>query len=994
MTKSLLTGWVVLALLLASLIPPTGGQTTTSCDPPEGGDWLIDYDQTVVCEGITAEIHSFTVRAGATLTIRNSEIIFVAERDADPEDTDSFFSVTGTSFPSEWEAKLVVEDSTFRAKNPTKRPIGSTGSTSTFHFIRSEMIDFYGVGIGSAAKNALIKDSKFTNVWQGLVFFTSNAVVDGNFFTGSHDTLAMDGSPVITNNIITNCAFAIFTYTNQAKPTIEDNTITNCASGMTWANGRGSPTVRNNDFLDNENKDFYPECPECPRVDVAYGGNFENNFWGEEPPNPDNINPSTTDYTPWLTAPAHPERLPAPVITGPSQVARGASASYSASDSQPSTEFGFPVTRYEWTLPDGSTSTTSSLSWTAPDEPGTYPLQLRVWDEYHLTHYTILEVEVQNAAPRVESATIDPTAPKAGDNLMVDATGADDDQDDVSFTYQWKRNGATQSSLTESTVPGSHVEHGDEWSVTITPTDGHDEGDPVTRTVSVADNTAPTITTASIAPADPSAGEALTATATTTDDDGDPVTLSYAWKRNTVAQNSLTGSTVPGNQVKPGDSWSVTITPHDGYANGDAVTRTVTVAANNAPTLTTPTIAPTAPEKGDTLTASATATDPDGDSVTRTYKWERDGTLTTNTGATLPGANVQPRQSWRVQVTATDEYGATATAWSEPVIVQNRAPVDAAVTLTAAPTKTTGLRASATASDLDGDAVTWTYSWTRNGDATTVTTATVPSAQLVRGDVWSVVATPTDGHDAGTAATASTTIQNAAPTLTSSTHSPLAPKVGQAASFQAQAGDADGDALTVTWSLPGGDVETPIAEAATHTFTTAGQHTVAFTVSDGNGGAVQGQRVMTIQAADSSADQGGNNQGSQDTNTGGNQNTGGQDTNTGGNQDTGPGNQGSSQSTGGEATNQGGPEAEAQAEQDGSAGETGSSGNGSPTDMPASKGASDTTGSDESGPAANLYPRISKNSDAKADTNDAPPASLALALLALVALATFLRRRI
>lgn len=60
--------------------------------------------------------------------------------------------------------------------------------------------------------------------------------------------------------------------------------------------------------------------------------------------------------------------------------------------------------------------------------------------------------------------------------------------------------------------------------------------------------------------------------------------------------------------------------------------------------------------------------------------------------------------------------------------------------------------------DPDGDAVTYTFAWTRDGVDAGIADATVPAGQLEIGEVWECTATPSDGTDEGPAGTAQATI--------------------------------------------------------------------------------------------------------------------------------------------------------------------------------------------------------------------------------------------
>ncbi len=75
------------------------------------------------------------------------------------------------------------------------------------------------------------------------------------------------------------------------------------------------------------------------------------------------------------------------------------------------------------------------------------------------------------------------------------------------------------------------------------------------------------------------------------------------------------------------------------------------------------------------------------------------------------------------------------------------------------PTDSDDLACTASGSeDIDGDSVSYVYSWTVNGVASTITADTVPAASTATGDVWTCSATATDGTDSSAAVTASVTV--------------------------------------------------------------------------------------------------------------------------------------------------------------------------------------------------------------------------------------------
>lgn len=82
-------------------------------------------------------------------------------------------------------------------------------------------------------------------------------------------------------------------------------------------------------------------------------------------------------------------------------------------------------------------------------------------------------VQIGNSPPEISRVKIMPEVFKPGDALSVDVSGMDRDGDDVSFLYEWTKNGEPAGSEPQLQVP---IRRGDKISVKITPFDGTDYG--------------------------------------------------------------------------------------------------------------------------------------------------------------------------------------------------------------------------------------------------------------------------------------------------------------------------------------------------------------------------------------------------------------------------------------------------------------------------------------------------------------------------------------
>jgi hypothetical protein len=156
--------------------------------------------------------------------------------------------------------------------------------------------------------------------------------------------------------------------------------------------------------------------------------------------------------------------------------------------------------------------------------------------------------------------------------------------------------------------------------------------------------------------------------------------------------------------------------------------------------------------------------------------------------------------------------------------VRDTAPVAAVALDPATPSTDATLRATATASDLDGDALQYTFRWSVGGvEKRAVTSASPTDAFDLSmagngdgGDVVTVEVVASDGTLESATASASATVANTSPTVavwpsdkTANKHDVLVATV--------TARDADGDALTFTyvWRIDGVVKQTTSGTSAT-----------------------------------------------------------------------------------------------------------------------------------------------------------------------------------
>jgi concanavalin A-like lectin/glucanase superfamily protein len=455
-------------------------------------------------------------------------------------------------------------------------------------------------------------------------------------------------------------------------------------------------------------------------------------------------------------------------------------------------------------------------------------------------HATSSPVTVQNSAPVINSVTIDQSSPHTNDVLSVTVASADPDNDGVSYTYQWRKNGTDLVGQTASTFGLAAAGTGDKddgISVRVTAFDGTAASTPVTSTVVTVVSTAPTATV-SLDNRSPSTGATITATATKTDvDPGDVVTLTYLWKvdgtivkitSNTSALVDTLNLGTPGNGDN-GDTVTVTVKGNDGTVHGTPVTDVASVG-NAAPAISSVTIDESSPQTGDTLWAIVTASDPDLDALTNSYQWQKNSVdIPGATGATLnlaTAGNGEKNDRISVRVVAGDGWASSSPVTSSTVTIQNTAPTMSSVVIGRSSLHTDDvLWVNVASADLDGDVQAYTYQWRKGGvDIAGATGATLNLATAGNGDRGEEISVRVAAHDGSASSTGLTssaeTILNSRPsaTLALDRHA-----LGTTDTLIATATKADldaGDTVTLTyeWSVNGTTRRTTVTTALKDTF--------------------------------------------------------------------------------------------------------------------------------------------------------------------------------
>jgi len=167
---------------------------------------------------------------------------------------------------------------------------------------------------------------------------------------------------------------------------------------------------------------------------------------------------------------------------------------------------------------------------------------------------------------------------------------------------------------------------------------------------------------------------------------------------------------------------------------------------NEAPLIESVSLVPAAPVGHQQVRAEVVVSDPDGDAVELGYAWRVGGRNLESDGAEITLPELRKGDAVEVTVTATDGQAESAPQ-TERVRVGNQRPELVAVALRPEGEVNRGkpLTAVPAASDADGDALSFEYTWTVNGQKVEEQGDTLDTSALKRGETVRVRVVASDG---------------------------------------------------------------------------------------------------------------------------------------------------------------------------------------------------------------------------------------------------------
>ncbi|MGC6508152.1 MAG: fibrinogen-like YCDxxxxGGGW domain-containing protein [Myxococcota bacterium] len=486
---------------------------------------------------------------------------------------------------------------------------------------------------------------------------------------------------------------------------------------------------------------------------------------------------------------------------------------------------------YSWSLNGivSNASNSATLPSSATAKGDVWTITVTPVDPLAAGPSTSTDITIVNAPPSLSSVVVSPSAPNNRETLQCTAVETDADPVDISslvVTYQWLNlaTGAvlgTNDSVTLTTGTAS-VFDAIQCTATVTDIDGATDTSSTQVTVG---NTDPTVSAVTIAPSNPDRETTVTCSASTADLDGDSPTLSYEWFSNGASLGTGDTLDLTSTAIIRGDPLTCTATADDGNG-GTSDESSTTVITNATPSITGVDIlvngaVQSTAQASDTLTCvPLNFTDADSDVPQYIYQWRTNGTPTAS--SVTISSLFQKNDTVSCEATPFDG-NAFGTPHTQSVTIVNTAPaVDGIAFVPANPNTNDSIAVSISASDDDGDPISFGYEWFVNGQSVS-TNAVLDTSLTAVNDTIFVTITPEDAEDVGLAVTSATlTIVNAPPVINSISATPIAPNNRDTLTCLANASDPDqNDTISVSYEWHNTTTSSTLANSNSVTLTQA-----------------------------------------------------------------------------------------------------------------------------------------------------------------------------
>jgi parallel beta-helix repeat protein len=406
-----------------------------------------------------------------------------------------------------------------------------------------------------------------------------------------------------------------------------------------------------------------------------------------------------------------------------------------------------------------------------------------------------MPVLIRNTPPLADNVRIDETNPTSADDLTVNYTYSDIDNDpETRSQHRWLVNDGTgweYSGQDAMVLSSSYTKKGDSWKCEVTPGDGDDNGDPMESAAVQILNTPPEVSSVGFKKSSYMSNETLTVDYNFFDiDSDDDIGSTIQWFRDTEEQADFFGSlSIDAAITMKGEEWYYILTPRDGEDYGKAVESKHVLIGNTAPEVANIRVQPENPTTNDDLFVAYEFSDPDEDpegkdTIIEWYR-KRPGDIEfTRTGLkvkTLSSIYTNKNELWKCEVTPHDgvSYGKSMMSITEVTILNSRPVISDLQITPSIPTARDDLQAKYVYSDMDMDSEGNTQIiWYQDGNSIPELNnkLSVPKKHTAKGQVWQFGVRPHDGQDFGeTVKSENITIQNSAPVAVNLTVTPESP---------------------------------------------------------------------------------------------------------------------------------------------------------------------------------------------------------------------------
>ena len=397
-----------------------------------------------------------------------------------------------------------------------------------------------------------------------------------------------------------------------------------------------------------------------------------------------------------------------------------------------------------------------------------------------------------------------------GENIVFEGTASDEDINNSLLQIEWLSDQDGVFNTTPANTMGELTFIYDELSIgnhTITLRVQDENGAFCTDTTVLSIGTPPTITVHTPSSGDRfSLGENILFSGTIADSEDVAGDLSVSWFSDLDGIFSTQGADSSGNvsfsfsNLSAGEH-NITVTVTDSDALN--ATHNFSLHINTPPSAPQIEINPQPAYTTDILSLNVSQDpDMDGDSITYSYEWLKDGILTTHTSSTLPSTATSVDEEWTVRVIPNDGW-ISGSAGETSIVITNSSPSVDSISIS--PTTAYNdslLTCAAQISDAD-EILTPSYSWTVGNSTLSGSTLDLSTTNAMPTDSVTCTATAQDSGGLVAVSSSNIIIENREPSVTSISLLPNQVYTNSLVECVGTVIDDDGETPTtsISWSI-------------------------------------------------------------------------------------------------------------------------------------------------------------------------------------------------